>query len=100
LLRNLIPMVEEYLNINKDKDREIEDEYVYDIYYRHEVDIAPQAAENLPSLIWLRDEDLQEDDKSEIDEEDADSNAEDYYGNDYPDEEYSSEEQDEYDDSF
>ncbi|KAJ1986999.1 hypothetical protein H4R33_003068 [Dimargaris cristalligena] len=82
---NLIPMIEEYLNVEKKND-----DYVYDVYYiddpeEHEL---AQTPLNYGSLFWNGDGEDYDNLASDSDEfeGDDDSNAEDYYGNDYPDE--------------
>ncbi|OBZ89389.1 putative RNA polymerase II nuclear localization protein SLC7A6OS [Choanephora cucurbitarum] len=97
IMCNFIPMVKEYLTLqDKETERQEEEDYVYDVYYRD--DDQRVNTSNIGSLIWFdetQSEYVDDDSDSELgDELDEDSNAEDYYQNDYPEEEASDEYED------
>ncbi|GES90623.1 probable RNA polymerase II nuclear localization protein SLC7A6OS [Rhizophagus clarus] len=98
IMCNFIPMVRQYLSLQEQIDKEgkpdLDDGYVYDIYYRDDaMDLDDQFNyNNIASLTWFNGDENEifvneSDEKDEfVYSDEEDSNAEDYYTHDYPDE--------------
>lgn len=81
-------MLQSYLTVDSDNRTflNLNDEYVYDIYYRTAASPATVPTDaNFGVLVYDSDPEFMEDDEVG-DDEDADSNSEGYYQNSYPDE--------------
>ncbi|KAL7420541.1 hypothetical protein Q5752_004492 [Cryptotrichosporon argae] len=100
-MKAFLPMLEEYLTLEQ-KQKEEDDEYVYDLYYRDTRTDAPLDSASVGALLGYDDlsPPSSPSDSEVEDEADEDSNDEDYYRNDYPEDEDADEDMEGFEDAY